>query len=35
MIENKKILLSDGCSWTWGDGLENHEKRVSSESSGP
>jgi len=25
MIKNKKILLSDGCSWTWGDGLENHE----------
>ena len=25
MIENKKILLSNGCSWVWGDGLKNPE----------
>ena len=30
MIENKKILLSDGCSWVYGDGLENPETERQS-----
>tara|TARA_B100002019_G_scaffold173964_1_gene150389 strand:+ start:6243 stop:6980 length:738 start_codon:yes stop_codon:yes gene_type:complete len=34
MIENKKILLSNGCSWVWGDGLKNPEtERWSSRLS--